>query len=206
MVSTPRESGARLILASASTARAAMLRAAAVEFTAIPAAIDEAAIKRHCRDRGKDAPACAMALALAKARAIAAKHPDAIIIGADQILVTGDQWFDKPADLAEAAAQIRRLSGRTHILATAACAVRGDASLWTAAEAPKLTMRHIGESFLHRYIEAEGEAVLGSVGAYRIEGRGAQLFSRIEGDHFSILGLPLLALLGFLRGRGLLGE
>src|SRR5208282_658029 len=110
-------------------------------------------------------------------------HPDAIVIGADQILIADDEWFDKPADLTEAVAQLRRLSGRSHILATAACAVTGDASLWTATAVPKLTMRRIGESFLAEYIEAEGEAVLGSVGAYRIDGRGVQLFSGIEGDH-----------------------
>ncbi len=183
-----------------------MLRAAGVEFTAIPASIDEAAIKRQCRNTGKDALACTRALALAKARAVAAQHPDAIIIGADQILVASDEWFDKPADLTEAAAQLRSLSGRGHVLATAAVAVAGDSCLWTATAAPELTMRRIGESFLAEYIEAEGEAVLGSVGAYRIEGRGAQLFSRIEGDYFSILGLPLIELLGFLRGCGLLGE
>jgi len=147
-----------------------------------------------------------MALAQAKAHAVAANHPDAIVIGADQILVADDEWFDKPADLTEAAAQLRRLSGRSHILATAACAVTRDACLWTAMAVPKLTMRRIGESFLAEYIEAEGEVVLGSVGAYRIEGRGVQLFSRIEGDHFAVLGLPLIELLGFLRGRGLFGE
>ena len=93
-----------------------------------------------------------------------------------------------------------------HILATAGCAVRGDVLLWSATTAPELTMRCIGESALAEYIEAEGKAVLGSVGAYRVEGRGVQLFERIEGDHFSILGLPLIELLGFLRGYGLLGK
>ncbi len=206
MASTPRGIGSRLILASASSARAMMLRAAGVEFTAVPAMIDEAAIKRRCRGRAENAAACAMELALVKARAVAAKHPDAIVIGADQILVANDEWFDKPADLAEATAQLRRLSGRNHILATAACGVTSDVCLWTATAAPKLTMRCIGESFLAEYIKAEEEAILGSVGAYRIEGWGVQLFSRIEGDHFSILGLPLIELLGFLRGCGLLGE
>jgi septum formation protein len=202
MVSTPK----RLILASASMARATMLRAAGVDFTAIPASINEGAIKRRSHESGQAALACAMALAEAKACVIAAEHPEAVVGGADQILIAGDEWFDKPVDLAEAAVQLRRLSGRTHILATAACAVHGDSCLWTATAAPKLTMRRIGESFLALYIEAEGKAVLGSVGAYRIEGRGIQLFSRIEGDYFSILGLPLVELLDFLRGRGLLGE
>jgi septum formation protein len=200
----------RLILASASASRAAMLQAAGVEFLAEPAGIDESAIKREYQ-RTIDGPsaasiaqACATELALAKARAVAARHPDSIVIGADQILVAGDEWFDKPADLAEAAAQLRRLSGRTHLLLTAACAVRDETCLWTVAAAPKLTMRRFGEAFFAEYIAAEGEAVLGSVGAYRLEGRGVQLFERIEGDYFAILGLPLIELLGFLREHDLL--
>jgi len=206
MVSTPRTTRSRLILASGSPARVAMLRAAGVEFTAIPASIDEAAIKAQFHDAGKDALACAMALAMSKARAVAAQHPEAIVVGADQILVADGEWFDKPATLAEASAQLRSLSGRRHALVTAAVAVDGDSCLWTATTAPKLTMRRIGENFFAEYIASEGEAVLGSVGAYRIEGRGVQLFSRIEGDFFSILGLPLIDLLGFLRAAGLLGE
>jgi septum formation protein len=206
MASTPERADVRLILASASTARAALLRAAGVEFAAIPAAIDESAIKTQFRDAGGDALACAMALAESKARKIAAQYPEAIVIGADQILVADGEWLDKPANLTAAAAQLRGLRGRTHTLATAACAVQGDTVLWQATTSPKLTMRRFGEAFLALYIGVEGEAVLGSVGAYRIEGQGAQLFERIEGDHFSILGLPLLELLGFLRGRGLLAE
>ena len=206
MASTPNQSDARLILASASIARLAMLRAAGVKLAAIPAAIDESVIKTQFRAAGGDALACAMALAEAKARKIAAQHPGAVVIGADQVLVVDEEWLDKPADLAAAAAQLRSLRGRTHTLATAVCAVQGAALLWQATASPKLTMRCFGEAFLALYIAAEGEAVLGSVGAYRIEGQGVQLFERIEGDHFSILGLPLLKLLGFLRGRGLLAE
>lgn len=202
MVLTPE----RLILASASTARAEMLRAAGIEFSIEPASIDEAAIKRGHRIGGGDASACAMALAKAKARVVAGRYPEALVIGADQILVAGDEWFDKPADLGTAAAQLRRLSGREHILVTATCVFCGETRLWDAIATPRLAMRPFGEAFIAGYIAAEGDVVLGSVGAYRIEGRGAQLFARIEGDHFAILGLPLLELLEFLRGRGILAE
>jgi septum formation protein len=202
MASTPE----RLILASASASRAAMLRAAGVAFTAIPANIDESVIKCQFRDSGGDPMSCAAALAEAKARKVARDRPNAIVIGADQILVAGGEWFDKPSDLYAAAAQLRDLRGRAHALATAACAVQADALLWQATAMPELTMRRFGDAFLAEYIAAEGEAVLGSVGAYRLEGRGVQLFTRIVGDHFAILGLPLLELLAFLRGRGLLGE
>jgi septum formation protein len=183
-----------------------MLRAAGVQFVIDPAAIDEAAIKRQCRDLGHDAPACARVLAQAKARTVAQRHPDSLIIGADQILVAGDEWFEKPVDLAAAAAQLRRLRGREHVLATAACVVHRNDCLWQVGSAPKLTMRRFGEAFLASYIAAEGDALLGSVGAYRLEGRGVQLFARIEGDYFAILGLPLLVLIDFLRSRKLLSE
>jgi septum formation protein len=206
MASTLNETDKPLILASASSARAALLCAAGIAFEIHPAQIDEAVIKREFRDLGHEASACAMSLAEAKARVIAARYPKAVVIGADQILIAGDEWFDKPADLTDVAAQLWRLRGREHVLATAACAIQGDACLWRATATPKLTMRSFGAAFLARYIEDEGNTLLGSVGAYRIEGRGIQLFARIEGDHFSILGLPLLELLDFLRGHGLAGE
>jgi septum formation protein len=133
---------------------------------------------------------------------VAARHPDALVIGADQLLVAGDAWFDKPRNFGEAATHLRRLRGREHSLVTAACVVRGGELLWQMISVPRLTMRGFGEPFLAAYIAAEGEAVFGSVGAYRLEGRGVQLFARIDGDHFAILGLPLLELLEFLRGRG----
>jgi septum formation protein len=201
MASTPE-----LILASASTARATMLRATGVEFKIEPASIDETSIKREYRAAGQEPAACAAALAEAKARAVAARHREAVVIGADQILVAGEEWFDKPNDLAQAAAQLRQLRGRDHILVTATCVVCGALRLWQSIAMPIMTMRRFGEGFLAGYIAAEGNALLGSVGAYRLEGRGAQLFARIEGDHFAILGLPLLELLEFLRGRGLVGE
>ena len=182
------------------------MRAAGVAFEIEPSTIDEAAVKRLYRRQGKTALACAGALAEAKAKAIASRYPDSLVVAVDQILVAGDEWFDKPVDLAAAEEQLQRLRGQEHTLATAACAVRGDRCLWRATATPRLTMRRFGDAFLAGYIAAEGDAILGSVGAYRLEGRGIQLFERIEGDYFSILGLPLLELLELLRGHGLVGE
>jgi septum formation protein len=195
-----------IVLASASTARAALLREAGIDFTVDPADIDEAAIKQEYLTRGEDPAACALALADAKAGVVAHRHRDALVIGADQLLVCDGEWFDKPRDLQEAAEHLRRLRGRDHILVNAACVFTGGTRFWHAVTAPRLTMRRFGDAFLADYIKAEGKAVLGSVGAYRIEGRGVQLFARIEGDHFAILGLPLLELLECLREQGVLGE
>ena len=192
----------RVILASASAARAGLLRAAGVDFTTEPAAIDESCLKHEALFRGDSAIDCARALAAEKARVVSRRHPEALVIGADQILVLGKEWFDKPADMAEACAQLRALRGRTHRLATAAVVTRGEALLWHAVCAPEMQMRRFSDAFLEAYVAAEGEALLGSVGAYRLEGRGVQLFSRITGDHFAVLGLPLIELLGFLRERG----
>jgi len=193
-----------IILASASTARARLLAAAGVPFSIEPAAIDEERIKNASREAGSPAMTCARALAVEKARDVSARHPEALVIGADQILVAGDEWFDKPTNLAEARAQLLSLRGRSHVLATAAYVVRGDKQLWHATCAPEMTMRSFSEAFLDRYIAAEGDALLGSVGAYRLEGLGVQLFERMIGDHFAVLGLPLLELLDFLRSRGVL--
>jgi len=193
-----------LILASASAARAGLLRAAGVAFTVEPAAIDEASLKVEARRAGDSAVSCAIALAIEKACNISRRHPDALVIGADQLLAADNEWFDKPRDLAEARAQLLGLRGRTHVLATAVCVARSGSPLWRAISTPELTMRRFSDDFLDGYIAAEREAVLGLVGAYRLEARGVQLFSRITGDHFAVLGLPLVELLEFLRARGVL--
>jgi septum formation protein len=196
----------RLVLASASAARAKLLAAAGVDFMVEPANINEQALKERLAADGADADRCALALAEAKALTVSERHPDALIIGADQILVCDGRWFDKPAALSEARRQLMALRGCSHVLETAVCAVRNGERLWQAASAPQLTMRRFSDAFLDDYLAAEEKAILGSVGVYRLEGRGIQLFERIDGDYFAVLGLPLLELLRFLRGRGGLGE
>lgn len=191
-----------LILASASTARRAVLAAAGLRFAVRPAAMDEAAIKRAARSQGLDATAAALRLADAKAGAVAAQEQRAVVIGADQILVCDGAWYDKPEDMAAARRTLLALRGRTHELATAVVCRTGEQTLWQHVALPRLTMRAFSEQFLDAYLAAEGPQVLGSVGAYRLEGAGVQLFAQVEGDHASILGLPLLPLLEFLRSSG----
>jgi septum formation protein len=192
-----------LVLASASTERARLLAAAGVDFRIEPAELDEGVLKQACRAEGRDAAECALALAEAKARQVAARCDRAVVIGADQLLVCGEAWFDKPADLGQARTQLQALRGRCHELVTAVCVVQDGSRLWHAVSCPRLTMRQFTSGFLDDYILAEQANILGSVGAYRLEGRGVQLFEHIEGDYFAVLGLPLLELLGFLRTRGM---
>jgi septum formation protein len=191
-----------LILASASAARRTVLAAAGLRFAVRPAAVDEASVKRAARSEGLDATTAALRLADAKAAAVARQEPQALVIGADQILTCDGMWYDKPEDLAAARRQLLALRRRTHELATAVVCRTGDRMLWQHVALPRLTMRAFSETFLDAYLAVEGERVLGSVGAYRLEGPGVQLFARVEGDHATILGLPLLSLLEFLRGVG----
>ncbi|MBV9522498.1 MAG: Maf family protein [Alphaproteobacteria bacterium] len=195
-----------LVLASASSIRAELLRRAGLDIAIEAAVIDEAAIKAGFRAEGRGAAECALALAEAKAARVARRHAGALVIGADQILVCGDEWYDKPADERAARAQLLALRGRRHELVTAACVFCDGARLWHCVERPMLTMRDFGAGFLDSYLERSGETILASVGAYRLEAIGIQLFARIEGDYFAILGLPLLPLLGFLRDHGILAR
>jgi len=197
-------SAPELVLASASATRARLLEAAGLRPTIEPADIDEAPIKAACKADGNDAGACAVTLAEAKAQRVAGRMPGALVLGADQILVCDGQWFDKPRDRVAARAQLVALRGKRHVLATAAVLVKNGTVVWHALEQPALIMRRFSDEFLDAYLAAAGDAVLASVGAYQLEGVGVQLMAAVEGDHFAILGLPLLPLLDFLRDGGLL--
>ena len=196
-----------LVLASSSATRRALLTRAGLAFEALPAAVDEAALKEACQAEAIPAEDAAIILAEAKAERIARRVPDALVIGGDQLLVCKmedgtERWFDKPADMAAARAQLQALRGKTHRLVTATVAWRNGARIWQDVTTPRMTMRNFSDAFLDTYLAAEGEVLLGSVGAYRLEAMGVHLFSRVEGEHSAILGLPLIPLLGFLRGHG----
>jgi len=193
-----------VILASASTTRCELLRHAGVPTTAVPAAIDEDEVKKALQADLATAPQAAETLAELKATKVSAKHGTALVLGADQVLECEGRWFDKPTDKAVAATQLRALSGKRHTLATAVCLMRGGTRLWHRNEVTHLTMRPLSDDFITGYLDAAGDDVLSTVGAYRLEGVGAQLFARVEGDFFAILGLPLLPVLDILRMHGVL--
>lgn len=191
-----------IILASASAARRAMLTSAGVSFSVEAAAIDEEAIKASLRSRCNDTASVAEALALKKADAIAARHPDALVIGSDQMLSCDGRWFDKPTSRAAAKAQLLYLRGRSHELIASVVAVSGSDQLWRHVDRAELAMRPFSEAFVDGYLDRIGDVAFQSVGAYQIEGLGVQLFESIRGDVFTIMGMPLLPLLAFLRSRG----
>jgi septum formation protein len=193
------EPGPRVVLASASAIRATLLRQAGLAVEVAPATIDEAAVKQTLRNDRADTEACALALAELKAQRVSQRHAGALVIGADQMLDCDGAWFDKPADRAQAAASLRALRGKTHVLIAAVTVVRDGALIWHHAARARLTMRPFSDGFLERYLDAVGDAALGSVGAYQLEGLGVQLFSHVDGDYFTVLGLPLIPLLDFLR-------
>jgi septum formation protein len=191
-----------LILASQSRARQALLANAGIAFEAIPAEIDEREIQRAS---GVAAPSeIALLLARQKALWVSSRQPDRIVVGADQTLALAKQLFSKPADRAQAAAQLRTLAGNSHELHSAVAVARDGNILFETVSVARMTMRQLNEAQINAYLDEAGVAVTTSVGAYQLEGLGIHLFERIEGDHFTILGLPLLPLLAFLRGEGLL--
>ncbi|MGI9490445.1 MAG: Maf family protein [Geminicoccaceae bacterium] len=195
-----------LILASASRARAAMFEAAGIEVALQPAAVDEGEVKASFEAAGGSAGEAAVALAELKAKVVAAAVPPvppaAIVLGADQILTCEGDWFDKPTDREAAHAQLSKLAGKPHELHTAVVAFRGGARIWHHLALNRLMMRDLSPDFLDSYLDAIGDDMLETVGGYHIERLGPHLFSRIEGEHFSILGLPLLPTLNFLREQG----
>lgn len=205
-LNTPRigavTSSPPLVLASASSSRAALMRRAGLAAVSEPARVDESEVKASLADEGADAAAVVETLAELKAQKVSRRHPGALVIGADQLLDCDGTWFDKPADLAQAASHLRALSGRTHMLVSCACVVRDGTRLWHHVDRARLEVRPLSDRFIADYLAAVGPAALDSVGAYQLEGLGAQLFARVEGDYFTILGLPLLPLLDFLRNHG----
>jgi septum formation protein len=189
----------QLILASSSMSRRLMLEAAGVAFTVVAPAVDEDVIKNRLIANGADGATIAHTLAEAKALAVSKSHPNALVLGADQILICESRIFSKAIDRTEARATLHALRGRTHDLISAAVIAKGGSALWRWTDLARLTMREFTEAFLDEYLTGEMPDLLGSVGCYHIEGRGAQLFTEVKGDHFCIRGLPLIGVLEALR-------
>ena len=196
-----------IVLASTSSSRQAMLRGAGVAFEAVAPNVDESEIKLAMVAAGAGAREVADTLAEMKALKVSRRLPGALVLGSDQILETYDgALLDKPEGRAGAEAHLRRLMGRDHRLVCGAVIAMDGAVMWRVVDTARLSMRPLSDAFITAYLDQEGDAVLGSVGAYRIEGLGAQLFSKIDGDHFTVMGLPLLPVLDFLRVRGVLAS
>lgn len=191
-----------LILASRSAARKAMLEAAGLSITLDPADVDEGATKGRLLSEGADARAVAMALAGEKALAVSRRQPGRLVLGADQTLEQDGTLYDKAASLDEARARLKVFSGHTHQLHSGAALARDGAVIWTLSDSATLKVRALSDGFIDGYLARNEAAALSSVGGYWLEGEGAQLFERVEGDYFTVLGLPLLPLMGFLREIG----
>ena len=193
-----------LLLASASPTRRALLANAGLSFEVVPAAIDERAAEQPLVEAGASPEDVAAALAMAKAVRVSEDEPDALVIGADQVLDLDGERFSKPDDMEAARRQLLRLSGRTHELHSAIAVARDGEIIWHDVQTARLTMRRLSPGAIGRYLAAAVKVALGSVGAYQVESPGIQLFEKIEGDYFTILGLPLLPLLGILRREGVI--
>lgn len=194
----------QVILASGSVTRQALLRQAGLRFAVDVAHVDESAVIESLIAEKAPARDVADVLAELKAVKVSGRHDGAMVIGADQVLSVGSQIFQKPASREAARDQLRVLRGKTHVLSSAVCVARDGSVIWREVREARLTMREFSDGFLEGYLAQVGENILGSVGAYQVEGLGIQLFSRIEGDHFTILGLALIPLLEFLRTHGIL--
>lgn len=196
--------GETIILASASQTRRLLLEAAGVPFDIEPSRVDEAEIKLSMLAEGASGIEIAEVLAEAKATYVSRKHPDKMVLGADQVLVCDGDVFDKPVDREDALRQLHALRGRRHELISYAVMVRGGQRIWQGVDRAKLEMRSSSDAFLQSYLDEVGDDAFNGPGGYRVESLGVQLFSRIDGSHYTILGLPLLTLLDYLRANGIL--
>ena len=193
-----------IILASGSRSRRQLMEAAGLAFHAVPAKVDEAAIRDALLANDKDADPADIAELLAEAKAVevSTRHPDALVIGADQVLALAGKLYEKPADLARARDNLLELEGRTHQLHSAVAIAEAGEVVWRHIDTAHMSMRKLSPQFIGQYLARAGDKVCLSVGAYQLEGLGLQLFECIEGDYFTILGLPMLPLLAELRRRG----
>lgn len=196
----------RLVLASTSAARQRLLRQAGISFVAEAAAVDETAVLESLWAEKAKPRDMADLLAELKAVRVSSRHASDWVVGADQVLSLGAEVFQKPGSVEGARSQLKRLRGQTHVLHSAVCVAQGGSAVWRSVQEARLTMRDFSDAFLDAYLAEAGGEILGSVGAYHVEGLGIQLFSKIEGDTFTIQGLPLLPLLDFLRAHGMVGQ